>query len=68
LPTRRTFSRAAASRKFSRLAAKDLPNKRRVRSFPRRARQLSALLPIRSKIPASSAEIVAFPLRNSRAV
>jgi hypothetical protein len=66
LPTRRPFSRAAAARNVSRIAAKNLPNKRRVRSSSRRARQLSALLPGRSKIPASSAEIVAFD--NARAV
>jgi hypothetical protein len=58
----------AASRSFSRLAAKNRPNKRRVRSFSRRAHQISALLPSRSKIPASSAEIVAFPVRKSRPV
>jgi hypothetical protein len=67
-PTRRTFSRAAASRSLSRLAVKNRPNKRRVRSLSRRARQRSALIPSRAKIPASSAEIVAFPVRNSRPV
>jgi hypothetical protein len=66
--SRRKVSRAAAAHNFSRPAAKNLPKKRRVRSFSRRARQLSALLPSRSKIPASSAELVAFPVRNRRPV
>jgi hypothetical protein len=60
--TRRTSSRSATWRSRSRLAAKKRPNNRPLRSLSSRARQLSALLPSRSRIPASSAEIAAFPL------
>ena len=44
------------------------PSRRPAFSFSSRARQLSALLPSRSKIPASSAEIAIFPLRKSRPI
>jgi hypothetical protein len=54
LATLRTFRRTATSRSFCRLAAKNRPNNRPVRSFSSRARQLFALLPSRSKIPANS--------------
>ena len=54
--TRRTARRPAISRSLSRLAAKKRPNSRPVRSFSSRTRQLSAVLPNRSKIPASSAD------------
>ena len=37
-------------------------------AFPAGLRQLSAVIPSRSKIPASSAEIAAFPSRKSRPV
>jgi hypothetical protein len=63
-----TPNAAATSRSRARLAAKNRPNNRPVRSFSSRTRQLSALLPSRSKIPASSAEIAIFPLRKSRPV
>jgi hypothetical protein len=51
-----------------RLAAKMRPSKRSPRSLPIASRQLSAVKPSRSKIPASSAEIEAFPCRKSRPV
>jgi hypothetical protein len=59
---------AASFFNLSRLAAKKRPNNRPAHSFSSLVRQLSALLPSRSKIPASSAEIAAFPLRTSRFV
>ena len=50
------------------IAAKNRPKRRLSRSFSRRASQVSALLPRRANTPASSAEIDAFPARNSRPV
>ena len=51
-----------------RLAAKMRPSKRSPRRLPIASRQVSAVKPSRSKIPASSAEIEAFPCRKSRPV
>jgi hypothetical protein len=67
-PTRAAFRRPHASCSFSRLAAKKRLKNWRVRSFVIRTCQLAAPLPSRSKIPASSAEIAALPLRKSRPV
>ena len=55
-------------RGFSLLAAKKRPNHRPFLSFSIRCCQLSAPLPIRSRISASSAEIRGFPSRKSRPV
>src|SRR5208282_1317724 len=52
----------------ARLAAKKRPSNRPADSFCNRACQFSALLPRRSKIPSSSAEITALPSRNNRPV
>ena len=65
LTTLLMFSRDASSRSLSRLAARKRPNSRPVRSFSSRASQLFASLPSRSKIPASSTEIAAFPPRGT---
>ena len=58
----------ATSRNRARLAAKKRPSNRPAASFCNRACQFSALLPSRSKIPASSPEITALPSRNNRPV
>ncbi len=51
----------AAFCNLSRLAAKKRPNERPFLSFSIRSGQFSPRLPSRSKIPATSAEILAFP-------
>ncbi len=58
-------SRAATSRSRSRLAAMKRPRRRPSLSFFSRACQISALVPIRSRISATSREIAALPSRNS---
>src|SRR5208282_944793 len=63
-----TPRRSATSRNRARLAAKKRPSNRHAASFCNRACQFSALLPSRSKIPASSPEITALPSRNNRPV
>jgi hypothetical protein len=68
LTRRRTPIRSAISRSFARLAAKKRPTKRSPRSFSIPCCQRWALKPSRSKIPASSSEIEAFPWRKSRPV
>ena len=60
LTRRRTLRRWAISRSLSRLAAKKRPNDRPFLSISIPSCQRCALLPIRSRIPASSAEILAF--------
>ena len=55
-------------RNRARLAAKKRPSNRPAASFRNRACQISALLPSRSKTPASSPEITALPSRNNRPV
>src|SRR5208283_5393430 len=57
-----------ASRNRARLAAKKRLSNRPAASFCNRACQFSALLPSRSKTPASSPEITALPSRNNRPV
>ena len=59
---------AATSRSRPRLAAKNRPRSRPCFSFSSRAFQLSALLPIRLRMPVSSAEITALPSRKRRPV
>ena len=56
LTTYRTYNRSAISCNFAWLAAKNRPSNRPFRSFSIRTCQLWALLPSRSRIPASSAE------------
>jgi hypothetical protein len=60
--------RMASSRNLSRLAAKKRPNDRPFLSFSIRSCHSSALLPIRSRMPANFAEILALPSRKSRTV
>ena len=57
----RTFRRLASSRNSSRLAAKKRPNDRPFLSVSSRTCQLSALLPMRSRMPASSSDILTLP-------
>jgi hypothetical protein len=64
----RTPKCTAIPRNRSRPDAKNRPNNRPVRNLSSRMRQLSPLVPSRSRIPASSAEIVAFPTRMRRPV
>jgi hypothetical protein len=68
LITCRTPIRSAISRSLARLAAKERPTKRSPRSFSIPCCQRRALKPSRSKIPASSFEIEAFPSRKSRPI
>ena len=65
LTRRRTPIRSAISRSFARLAAKKRPTKRSPRSCSIPCCQRWALKPSRSKIPASSSEIEAFPWRKA---
>jgi hypothetical protein len=64
----RTPIRSAISRSFARLAARKRPTKGSPRSFSIPCCQRWALKPSRSKIPASSSAIEAFPWRKSRPV
>src|SRR3984885_10710857 len=68
LTRRRTPIRSAISRSFARLAAQKRPTKRSPQSFSIPCCQRWALKPSRSKFPASSSEIEAFPWRKSRPV